>query len=114
MPNLTKQSVLNHLKKKSNGKVKKYWRLDSLLDDGNKEYEFIFFKGDRYSAVTKSYKYLLRKGTDMFRIFDFHYHAYGEKYSQYDTFKESVDEYIDGFFDGDTQWLSEVSKPIVL
>ncbi len=119
MPNLTKLSVLDHLKKKSNGEVKKYWRLNYYTNDRDKEYEAVFFKGNRYSAVLKSYKYLLskRKGTDMFQIFDFYYHVYGDNDidTQYDTFRESVDDYIKGFFDGDTLWLSEViSKPIVL
>ncbi len=119
MPNLTKQSVLDHLKEKSNGEVKKYWRLNDRFNESDKEYEAVFFKGNRYSAVLKSYTYLLSKGkgTDMFQIFDFYYHVYGDNDvdCEYDTFLESVDDYIDRFFNGDTLWLSEViSKPIVL
>ncbi len=128
MPNLTKQSVLDHLKKKSNDEVKKYWRLNDWINESNKKYEAVFFKGNRYSAVLKSYKYLLSKETDMFEIFAFYCQEYDDneiesdecgddneiKYQYYDTFRESVDDYIDGFFNGDSLWLSEVSKPIVL
>ncbi len=116
MPGLTKESVLIYLKEKSDDKPETYWRLNSWLYTENEEYHPISFKGNKYSVFLKAYKYLLEKDTDIFYIFelDEYYYEENDVYCQYATFKESVEDYIQGFFNGDTLWLTELqTKPVI-
>lgn len=101
MPNLTKKSVLKYLEKESSD-ANIYWKLNYYDREKNKQYEMIFFKGNRYSAVLKARKFLLEERCDLFEIFDFCDQDYAEEDDQFDTFEESVKDYIDHFFNGDS------------